>query len=62
MNIKASLDLIKDSLLEEKQCIACSIQDCAGLLETLEEELASVMRKIKAIEEIEKFSSLKLIK
>jgi len=32
------------------------------LLETLEEELASVMRKIKAIEEIEKFSSLKLIK
>lgn len=62
MNIKESLELIKDSLLEERQCLICNIEECNELINTLEESLELTICKLEAIEEIEKFAVIKLIK
>jgi hypothetical protein len=62
MNTKKALELIKKDLLEEKQCVLCSIEECMELLESLEDQLEKINYKIEAIEKIEKSSSLRLVK
>ncbi len=62
MKIRRSLRLIKQDLEDQEQCIILQICDYQDLIGTLEDELFSVKNKIEALEEIERFTSLKLVK
>lgn len=62
MKIRRSLRLIKQDLEDQEQCIMLQICDYQDLISTLEDELFSVKNKIEALEEIERFTSLKLVK